>query len=114
MSSIPGSSSLMECNNLLDNMLEMLLYLYFHISQFEASSCHIIHLQHVVSHQVSLPDVYRGKHQDPDTAGPLYALEIRDVLEKQDNGVGAFIHESMLSCAGQIIPPKNYLKDTYK
>ncbi len=58
--------------------------------------------------------MYRGQYQDPLTAGSLYAMEIKEVLDKHKEGVAAFIHESMLSCAGQIIPPKNYLRDVYK
>lgn len=61
--------------------------------------------------------MYRGKYRDEDTAGPLYAQEIKEILDKQKekgDEVAVFIHESMLSCAGQIIPPKGYLKDVYK
>lgn len=67
--------------------------------------------------QASLPDVYRGQYRDPETAGPLYALEVKQILEEQKKKgkeVGVFIHESMLSCAGQIILPKGYLEDVYK
>lgn len=72
---------------------------------------------HCVIHQAGLPDIYRGKHRDPETAGPLYALEIKEIVEEQKkkgDEVGVFIHESMLSCAGQVIPPKGYLRDAYK
>lgn len=61
--------------------------------------------------------MYRGKYRDKDTAGPLYAEEVKEILDAQrEKGkeVAAFIHESMLSCAGQIIPPKGYLTEVYK
>ena len=61
--------------------------------------------------------MYRGKYRDEETAGPLYAQEIKEIVEEQKKkgeDVGVFIHESLLSCAGQIIPPKGYLRDVYK
>ena len=67
--------------------------------------------------QASLPDTYRGQYRDRETAGPLYAKEIKEIVDKQkekDDEVAVYIHESMLSCAGQVIPPKGYLKDVYK
>ncbi len=67
--------------------------------------------------QASLPDVYRGEYKDKETAGPLYAKEIKAILDTQrteGDEVAAYIHESMLSCAGQIVPPKGYFTDVYK
>lgn len=67
--------------------------------------------------QACLPDVYRGKYRDKDTAGPLYADEVKQILDTQKErgkDVAAFIHESMLSCAGQIIPPKGYFTEVYR
>lgn len=61
--------------------------------------------------------MYRGKYRDKETAGSLYAQEIKETLEaqkKKGEEVAVYIHESMLSCAGQIIPPKGYLSDVYK
>ena len=37
-----------------------------------------------------------------------------DRQKEKDDEVAVYIHEPMLSCAGQIIPPKGYLKDVYK
>lgn len=67
--------------------------------------------------KAGLPDVYRGKYRDKETAGPLYAMEIKEIMEEQKKKgeeVAVYIHESMLSCAGQVIPPKDYLRDAYK
>lgn len=61
--------------------------------------------------------MYRGKYRDEETAGPLYAKEIKEIVEEQkkkEDEVAVFIHESMLSCAGQVIPPEGYLKEVYK
>src|SRR5699024_1140042 len=35
-------------------------------------------------------------------------------MEEKGEGICAFIAESLLSCGGQVIPPKNYLKEVYK
>ena len=40
------------------------------------------------SSQVPLPDVYRGEHQDPETAGELYAGEVGKIVAEQDTKVG--------------------------
>lgn len=66
---------------------------------------------------MTLPDVYRGKHHHPKTAGPLYAKEIKNIVESQrekEDEVAVFIHESMLGHAGQIVPPEGYFRDAYK
>lgn len=47
----------------------------------------------------------------------MYAEEIREICDKvqeKNKGICAYIAESMLSCGGQIIPPKNYLREVYK
>ena len=67
--------------------------------------------------QANLPDIYRGKYRDPETAGALYAAEVKEIVEKQKRekkDVACFIHESMLSCAGQIVLPKGYVEEVYK
>ncbi|ESO11579.1 hypothetical protein HELRODRAFT_108850, partial [Helobdella robusta] len=72
-------------------------------------------------HVVPTPDVYRGKYTDqshPDyDLGKLYADEVRQVLERlpsEGRRVAAFFAESLQSCGGQILPPKNYLKYVYQ
>ena len=34
------------------------------------------------SPQAPSPDVYRGEHRDPETAGHLYALEVKRMIEE--------------------------------
>ena len=66
---------------------------------------------------MSLPDVYRGEHRNVETAGKLYAAEVRQVIEGvtgEGAGLAAFIHESIPCCAGQIIPPTDYYERVYK
>nr|XP_029717543.1 alanine--glyoxylate aminotransferase 2-like isoform X1 [Aedes albopictus] len=70
-------------------------------------------------HVAPCPDVYRGKHRDCDypdgtDMGQLYADEVARLVEGSRTGVAAFIAESLQSCGGQIIPPKDYFKKVYK
>ena len=67
---------------------------------------------HLHTTQIPIPDEYRGKYTDPDTAGQLYADEFKQILGGKK--VGAFIHETILGCAGQVVLPKGYLKAVYK
>lgn len=69
-------------------------------------------------HITPMPDRYRGlyAYDDPD-AGEKYATHIQQKISKlQEKGRGfaAFIHESILSCGGQIVLPPTYLKHAYK
>jgi len=69
------------------------------------------------THIVPMPDVFRGLHRDPDTAGEKYATYIRDEIVKiqqQGRGVAGLICESILSCGGQIVLPEGYLKHAYE
>ncbi len=69
-------------------------------------------------HKVSIPDGYRGKYKYSDPmSGKKYADSIQDVLnrlKKREKGVSAFIAESLMGCAGQIVFPKNYLRHAYE
>jgi len=69
---------------------------------------------------MDLPDTYQGQYRGSD-AGPLYAAQaevlvkgIQDKANGVKSGVAGFIAESMLSCGGQIILPKGYLKTCYQ
>ncbi|MHA2356032.1 MAG: aminotransferase class III-fold pyridoxal phosphate-dependent enzyme [Candidatus Thorarchaeota archaeon] len=71
--------------------------------------------QHV--HKVKTPDVYRGlfKSDNPE-AGEKYAMDVLKVildLQGEEKGIAAFICEPLMGCAGQIIPPENYLRDAF-
>jgi ethanolamine-phosphate phospho-lyase len=70
---------------------------------------------------VANPDVFRGKFTDKNSPsedlGEKYANEVKLSIEKaKEKGrtVAAFYAESLQSCAGQVIPPKGYLKNVYK
>jgi 4-aminobutyrate aminotransferase-like enzyme len=69
------------------------------------------------THEVVRPDVYRGDHgrDDPD-AGHKYALDVRDVARRLvDEGrpPAAFIAESLMGTAGNIIFPQGYLRESF-
>jgi len=64
-------------------------------------------------HVVDAPDAFRGKFTDK-MAGQKYADQVKVVLEQNAGKVAGFIAESLMSCAGQVIPPNNYFKEVYK
>ncbi len=67
-------------------------------------------------HQVSMPDRYRGLYKDDESAGEAFASHVKDAIErarKRNRAIAAFFCESLLSCGGQIVLPKNYLKTAY-
>ncbi|NIO86569.1 MAG: aminotransferase class III-fold pyridoxal phosphate-dependent enzyme [Candidatus Aminicenantes bacterium] len=69
-------------------------------------------------HKAIIPDCYRGayKYNDPE-AGKKYAqdvLRIGSELRQQGKTPAAFIHESIMSVAGQIFFPGDYLKEAYR
>ena len=72
--------------------------------------------------QAPCPDVYRGKHNVDNCSnktdfGKKYAEDVKSIcedLKSKGRGVAAYFAESMMSCAGQVIPPPNYLKNVYK
>lgn len=72
--------------------------------------------------QASIPDSYRGKYRDSEYStaeiSKLYSDEIQNICDaiqkEKDQGICAFIAESLISCGGQVIPPKNYFKSVYK
>jgi len=69
-------------------------------------------------HKAPRPDVYRGPYKKDDPrAGEKYAQHIAGIiatLQNQGRHPGAFIGESILSCAGQIVLPENYLREVYR
>ena len=69
-------------------------------------------------HVVPTPDVYRGVYRGAsEDAGARYAAHVAttvDRLEAAGRRTGAFIAESMLSCAGQIVLPDGYLHHAYE
>ncbi len=69
-------------------------------------------------HKVTIPDVYRGEYKAHDSdAGKKYADDVKKTSQKIQNegkGVAAFICESIMSCAGQIVFPNNYLQEAFR
>lgn len=69
-------------------------------------------------HKIPTPDIYRGvfKANDPE-AGKKYALYIQEAVEKilrDRKKVAAFMFESLMGCAGQIVYPQEYLKEAFQ
>jgi 4-aminobutyrate aminotransferase-like enzyme len=69
-------------------------------------------------HVVPTPDVYRGVYRElPEEAGARYAAHVAAAvarIESRGGRMGAFIAESVLSCAGQIVLPPGYLQGAYE
>jgi 4-aminobutyrate aminotransferase-like enzyme/Ser/Thr protein kinase RdoA (MazF antagonist) len=69
-------------------------------------------------HKVMTADLYRGPYKSDDPgAGVKYARDVQRViaeLHTQNKKPAAFIHESVMSVAGQIVFPGNYLKEAYR
>jgi len=69
-------------------------------------------------HKAPIPGTYRGPYKTSDSqAGLKYAQEVLKLIEelqKNNKKPAAFIHESIMSVAGQIVFPQNYLSEVYK
>lgn len=68
------------------------------------------------THILPLPDSYRGKYTS-ETCGIDYANHAKEIiknLKTEGKEIAGFIGETMISCGGQIVPPKNYFKEVYK
>jgi 4-aminobutyrate aminotransferase-like enzyme/Ser/Thr protein kinase RdoA (MazF antagonist) len=69
-------------------------------------------------HKVMIPDVYRGPYKSNEPgAGKKYARDVQRAINQvkdKNKQLAAFIHEPLMSVAGQIVLPKNYLKEAYK
>jgi len=65
-------------------------------------------------HKVPMPDTYRGLYRSGDSdPGVTYAAHVREAIRSSPDGTAAFICESVLSCGGQIVLPRGYLKEAY-
>ena len=61
--------------------------------------------------KVPAPDIYRGPHTDPHTAGKDYARYVVEACQHYGQGnVSAFIVEGGMSIPGVILPPPGYLQ----
>lgn len=68
------------------------------------------------THILPLPDPFRGRHTD-ENCGVDYARYAKKAIEHLkvvDEEIAGFIGESIVSCGGQIVPPKNYFKEVYQ
>lgn len=69
-------------------------------------------------HVVPTPDTYRGLYRASERdAGTRYAAHVAAAIERITGAggrVGAFIVESILSCAGQLVLPPGYLQAAYE
>ena len=66
---------------------------------------------------VAMPDTYRGIYPEGDGVGEKYAMHVTESIEafgKEGKKIGGYIAESILSCGGQIVLPKGYLKKAYE
>ncbi|MCP4150782.1 MAG: aminotransferase class III-fold pyridoxal phosphate-dependent enzyme [bacterium] len=67
--------------------------------------------------KVLMPDGYRGPYRYGDMdIGKKYAADVDRALKEihsNDRKPAAFIHESVLGVAGQVVLPDNYLKEAY-
>ena len=66
-------------------------------------------------HEVPMPDPFRGVHRG-ENSGLLYANDLKNIINKlrsENKKVSAFIAESVMGCAGQLIPPKGFLSEAY-
>ena len=64
---------------------------------------------------VPMPDTYRGKYRG-NNAGREYLRELKNILEqlkKNNKKISAFIVEPIMGCGGQLILPKNFLKEAF-
>ncbi len=65
-------------------------------------------------HVVPVADGYRGAYKGQGKeAGKAYGDEVGRILQKIDRPIAGFITESLLSCGGQVIPPKDYFKTAF-
>ncbi|MCB9892434.1 MAG: aminotransferase class III-fold pyridoxal phosphate-dependent enzyme [Planctomycetes bacterium] len=68
-------------------------------------------------HVQDMPDPYRGRFRGrTEHEGRRYALQVRETLQRLERAgkrPAAFLHESILSCGGQIVLPAGYLREAY-
>ena len=62
------------------------------------------------THILSMPEIYHGNGND----ASHYSDEVRDMLTNMSRKPAAFLSESIMSCGGQVVFPKGYLKQAYE
>jgi 4-aminobutyrate aminotransferase-like enzyme/Ser/Thr protein kinase RdoA (MazF antagonist) len=67
--------------------------------------------------KVPLPDAYRGIYRGPGSdVGRRYAVHVGEAIRELASGgerVSAFLHESIVSCGGQVVLPEGFLAEAY-
>ncbi|MEM0518041.1 aminotransferase class III-fold pyridoxal phosphate-dependent enzyme [Aequorivita flava] len=67
------------------------------------------------THILPLPDSFRGTYLG-ENCGTNYANHAKKIitnLKAEGKEIAGFIGETLISCGGQIVPPKNYFKEVY-
>ena len=62
---------------------------------------------------VTMPDIFRGEFNDPETAGIRYAQYVQNAIQQQGDG-STFISESLLGCGGHILLPDGFLQKSFQ
>ncbi len=66
-------------------------------------------------HVVPVPDGYRGEFKgQKEDAGQAYGNKVGEIISTIQSPIAGFITESLLSCGGQVIPPREYFKTAFK
>ena len=66
-------------------------------------------------HVSPIPDGYRGAHKGSESnAGEAYADDVRRSIERAGAPIAGFLVESLMSCAGQVVPPPGYLRGAFQ
>jgi ethanolamine-phosphate phospho-lyase len=66
-------------------------------------------------HVAPIPDPYRGLYRGAGRpVGEAYGDEVGEILSHLDRPIGAFIAESLMSVAGQVIPPAGYFETAFR
>jgi len=69
------------------------------------------------THAVPIPCMYRGKHRNDSEPGAAYAKHVKDAVDKiksEGRAPAAWFCEGLLSTAGYVPLPPDYLKEVYQ
>ncbi|CAF1278658.1 unnamed protein product [Rotaria magnacalcarata] len=106
----------------LDNAYHGHLTTLFELSTYKFKKGNIAMKEPEHVHVLPIPDIYRGKYRDIDynydeeKLSELYVNEVRQKVEEVESRgrrIAIFLIESLQSCGGQIIYPRNFLKNTF-
>lgn len=66
-------------------------------------------------HVVQVPDGYRGPYKGlSQETGRAYGDAVGRLIAELERPIAGFISESLLSCGGQVIPPKGYFETAFR